>query len=281
MNKINFYPVLLLFVAAACTERIDLKLDESYTRLVVDGSITTDSTPSVVALTKSSDYFHNAPSPKVTGATVTIFDGTTYYPLSETVPGQSGIYSSRDPLPGKAGKAYTLHVELPSAISGNTSFEATSMLNPVVSIDSVTTSFQADWGKEGSWVINLYAQEPGNEVNYYMFNWFRNGVPMSDSIQKKIVMDDKFINGRYLAGLSIFTIDNTHVWEAIKPGDTITLQMSGITATYLNFIAEVQQAGFNLPFFTGPPANVQGNIGNGGSGYFAAFSNSYATTIVK
>jgi len=281
MNK-NYLPlILLLFAAAACTERIDIKLDETCTRLVVDGSITTDSLPSTVTLKKSSGYFYNAPSPKVTGATVSIFDGTTSYPLIETIPGQSGIYSSRDPLPGKTGNEYTLHVLLPEAISGHSSFEASSMLCPVVSIDSVTTIFHADWGKEGVWAIQLYAQEPGNEVNYYMFNWFRNGVPMSDSIQKKIVMDDQFINSKYMAGIDIFYIDNTHGWETLKAGDTITLQMSGITKKYLNFILQVQQAGFNLPFFTGPPANIQGNIGNGGSGYFTAYSNSFATTIVK
>ena len=280
MNKNNLYPILLLFAAASCTERIDVNLDETYTRLVVDGSITTDSSLSTVTLTKSSDYFYNKPSPKVTGAMVTIFDGTTSYLLSETVPG-SGIYSSLDPLPGKAGKEYTLHVELADAISGYSSFDASSMLFPVVPIDSVTTTFNADLGKEGSWSINLYAQEPGNEVNYYMFNWFRNGVPMSDSIHKKIVMDDQLINGQYLTGIEIFNIDNTNGWETLKPGDTVTLQMSGITRSYLNFISQVQMVGFNLPFFTGPPANVQGNISNGGSGYFTAYSNSFATTIVK
>ena len=281
MNKTKLLSVLLLFVVASCTERIDVKLDESYTRLIIDGSITTDLAPSVVTLTKSSGYFSNAPSPKVTGATVTLFDGTTLYQLTETVPGQSGIYSSRDPLPGKAGREYILHVELPAAISGYSSFDASSLLYPVAHIDSVTTTFHADRGKEGSWAINLYAQEPGNEVNFYMFNWFRNGVPMTDSIHKKIVMDDQFYNGQYLSGLDIFDIDNTHEWETLKPGDTITLQMSGITKNYLSFISQVQQAGFSLPFFTGPPANVQGNIGNGGSCYFAAFSNSYATTIAR
>ena len=281
MNKKNLFPVLLLFVAIACTERIDIQLDETYTRLVVDGSITTGPSPALVTLTKSSAYFYNAPSPKVTGATVTIFDGTAIYPLSETVPGQSGIYSSQDPLPGQAGKEYTLHVELPAAISGYTSFGATSKLYPVAGIDSVSTTFHPDWGKEGFWTINVFAQEPGNEVNYYMFNWFRNGLPMSDSIQRKFVTDDQLFNGNYITGLDVFDIDNTHKWETLKPGDTITLQMSGISKSYLDFILQVQQAGFNLPLFTGPPANIQGNISNGGTGYFTAYSSSFATTVVK
>ena len=52
MNK-NYLPlILLLFTAASCTERIDVKLDETYTRVVVDGCITTDSSRSTVTLTK-------------------------------------------------------------------------------------------------------------------------------------------------------------------------------------------------------------------------------------
>jgi hypothetical protein len=281
MNKTRLIPLSLLFVAASCTERIDVKLDETYTRLVVSGHITTDSVPAVVSLTTTSAYFSNTPSPKVTGAEVTISDGTTFYTLRETVPGHSGIYSSLDPLPGKPGNEYSLHVVLPSPISGTASFDASCRLCPVPTIDSVTINFYSDWENEGVWAINLFAQDPLNEENCYLFNWFRNGVPMSDSVHKKVVMDDQMFNGRYMAGMSIFYIDNSHGWETLKPGDTVTLQMSGITRGYMNFISQVQQAGFNLPFFTGPPANVQGNIGNGGSGYFTAYSNSYATTIVK
>jgi hypothetical protein len=35
-------------------------------------------------------------------------------------------------------------------------------------------------------------------------------------------------NGRYMAGMSVFYIDYSHEWETLKPGDTVTLQMSGI-----------------------------------------------------
>jgi hypothetical protein len=59
------------------------------------------------------------------------------------------------------------------------------------------------------------------------------------------------------------------------------LQMSGITQEYFNFIDQVRQAGFNIPFFSGPPANVEGNVNPGGVGFFATFSNSFATAVVK
>jgi hypothetical protein len=40
-------------------------------------------------------------------------------------------------------------------------------------------------------------------------------------------------------------------------------------------------AGFNIPFFTGPPANVKGNITHGAVGFFAAYSNSWASKTVR
>jgi hypothetical protein len=58
------------------------------------------------------------------------------------------------------------------------------------------------------------------------------------------------------------------------------VQMSSITKEYYNFIQEVQQAGIQIPFFSGPPANVEGNISNGGVGFFAAYSNSFAKVII-
>ena len=56
--------------------------------------------------------------------------------------------------------------------------------------------------------------------------------------------------------------------------------MSGITEEYYNFLYQVQIAGYNIPFFMGPPANVQGNIDHGAIGFFSAYSNSWASTIV-
>jgi hypothetical protein len=84
-----------------------------------------------------------------------------------------------------------------------------------------------------------------------------------------------------MTGVAVIYLNNENSWETIYPGDTIVLQMSGITKEYYNFIDQVRQSGFNLPFFSGPPANVEGNISNGGIGFFAAYSSSFATTVVK
>jgi hypothetical protein len=272
--------LLILLLAASCTEKITINTGETYVRFVVDGHVSTDTTAYQVTLTKTADYFYNAPSPKVVDASVVLFDGDSTYSLHETQPGISGIYTTGPSFYGKIGKTYTLSVQLPSAIAGKTSYSANCALLHVARLDSTLAVLHPEFGKDGAWEIRAYAQDPGNEVNYYMFNLYRNGALMTDSIQKVRVSDDKLINGSYFDGAVMF-LSNSREDEKLVPGDRITLVMSGITKEYYDFVQQVQVSGFNIPFFTGPPANIIGNINNGGIGFFSAFSNSYATTVVR
>lgn len=281
MIKRIFHIILVAIVVTACTEKIDVELDNTYTRLVVDGHIESDTGAYQVILTKSADYFSNEPVPRVVNATVTLSDGENAYLMYETQPGISGIYETSTDFTGKKGRTYSLNVELQEDIAGKTSFEAASYLPPVTTLDSIMAVFHPEWGPEGIWTIKLWAQEPGDEVNYYLFNLYRNGKLLTDTITKKTISDDKFYNGSYMTGVDAIYINSANAWETIYPGDTVVLQMSGITREYFNFIDQVRQSGFSIPFFTGPPANVQGNVSNGGIGFFSAYSNSFATTIVK
>jgi hypothetical protein len=279
MNK-KLLSLIILILAVGCTERITVKLDNSYVRLVVDGGITTDSLQRSVALTRSADYFNDLPASKVTNATVTMTDGSAFYTLRETEPGVSGIYEADSSFRGVIGKTYALNIDLPSAIGNQTNYSSSCKIMKVARLDSIRAEFNSSMGKNGFWQVKIYAMEPGDEVNYYMLKYYRNGVLISDSITKWATSDDKYFNGSYINGLTAFYINNNHPWETLHTGDTLLVQMSGITKEYYNFINQVQQAGLNIPFFSGPPANVEGNISNGGIGFFAAYSNVYAKTIV-
>lgn len=281
MIKRIFFGILVLLAITGCTERIEVKLDETYNRLVVDGCVSTDSRCYQVNLTRSAGYFYNAPVPRVTHAKVILSDGTNTYQLAETRPGVSGVYATDNLFEGRAGKTYTLQVVLPEAISGHTTFEASCALHPVTHLDSVTCEFHPDYGKEGTWFVNLWAQEPGDEVNYYLFDLYRNGILLTDSIHKKEISEDIFFNGNYLSGLTVMYLDQSVEAQRLVPGDTISVQMSGITKEYFNFIDQVKRSDFNLPFFSGSPANIQGNISNGAIGFFAAYSSTYAMTVVR
>jgi hypothetical protein len=281
MNKRISIILAVALLAASCTEKINLKLDTTYTRLVVDGHIKSDTMASSIKLTKTSDYFSNVPSPRMVNATVSLTDGTNTFPLTETVPGNSGIYQTDPKFAGTIGKNYTLHISLPEVIAGTTEYTASSQLNGVTNLDSIQVVFKSDLGKEGVWQVKLYAQDPPGRKNYYLLNLYRNNMLWSDTITKVSVTDNQFFAGNYIDGADVFYINNEHKWETLYPGDTIMLELSAITKEYFDFINQVKQAGISIPIFTGPPANVQGNISNEGVGFFAAYSSSFAKTVVK
>ena len=61
--------LMLGLIISACTERIDIELDDTYTRLVVDGQLSDDSTiTQSILLTESTSYFYNQPPPPVSNA---------------------------------------------------------------------------------------------------------------------------------------------------------------------------------------------------------------------
>ena len=278
-KKILYLLALLSLLIAACTEKIDLKLDETYTRLVVDGYIKTDTQQYKINLTKTSDYFANVPSPRVVNATVSIDDGTTLFPLTETVPGISGVYVTNDNFSGIVGREYKLSIHLAEAINGKSDYSATCKMLRDTKLDSIETIFESAIGKEGIWEIKIYAQDPPGK-NYYLLNLYHNGILWSDSINKVVVSDNQLFEGNYIRGLKAFFIDNSRKYQTLYVNDTIMMELSAITKEYFDFINQVKQSGFNIPFFTGPPANVVGNIDNGAVGFFAAYSSSYAKARV-
>jgi len=281
MNKRIPIIFAVALIAASCTEKINLKLDSTYTRLVVDGHIRSDTMAYTINLTKTSDYFSDLPAPRMVSATVSLTDGTNTFPLTETVPGQSGVYQTDPKFAGTIGKDYTLHISLPEVIAGTTDYTASCQLLGVTKLDSIQSVFRPDLGKDGIWEVKVYAQDLPGRKNYYMVNLYRNNILWSDTITKVSVTDNQFFAGRYINGAEVFRINNSHKWETLFPGDTIMVELSAITKEYFDFVNQVQQAGFSIPFFTGPPANVQGNVSGKGVGFFAAYSSSFAKTVVK
>ncbi len=281
MNKKISIIFAVSLLAAACTEKINIKLDSTYTRLVVDGHIKSDTGTYFINLTKTSDYFSDEPAPRMVSATLSITDGTNTFPLTETVPGQSGIYQTDPKFAGVVGKNYTLNISLPEVIAGTTQYTASSPLLGVTKLDSVQVVFNSSEGKDGVWKVEIFAQDPPGSKNYYMLNLYRNNQLWSDTINKIAIFDNQFFEGKYITGATAFRINNSHLWETLYPGDSIMVELSAITQEYYNFISQVKQVGFSIPFFSGPPANVTGNVSNNGVGFFAAYSSSYARTVVN
>jgi len=260
----------------SCTERIDVDLDESYIRLVVDGAITTDTMAHTVRLSKTSSYYYNMPAPMVTGASVSITDGNRTFKLKENSP---GIYRTASSVYGVTGKTYTLNITLSGPIGGYVEYSASSTIYPVTRLDSIGLLLHPDWSTSGIWEVTCYAQDPPT-FDYYRFLVSKDGVMVSDTLNEWFVTDDKYFNGNYANGATIAYLEQDLPEVGLRPGDKITVEMNSIGKDYAEFLwaAQTELFGSN-PLFSGPPANVTGNISHGAVGFFAAYSCSRAFAI--
>jgi hypothetical protein len=276
MIKRLIYIFSLALFLVSCTEKIDIQLDDSYTRLVVEGNITNETSEQSIRLTSSAPYFSNQPAPPVTGATVSINDGTNTFILNEKEP---GLYVTTPDFAGTPGRTYTLNIELKEAINNLTTYTSSCYMNDVVQSDSIGIEFHDDWGK-GIWEVKWYAQEPAGE-DYYLFRVLKNDTLYADSLKNWFAVDDRFLDGNYTNGIGVW-----YFWkmrhQEVNPGDKITLKVCGITKDYKRFVEFTRQAiDYQSPMFSGPPANVPGNISGGAIGYFAAYAVSYSSTNYK
>jgi hypothetical protein len=245
---------------------------------VVDGVVTTDTMAHYVKLTKSIDYYSETTVPGVSGATVTISDGHTMITLEETPTG-SGIYLTPDDYFGTPDSTYFLNIELQEPINGQTSYSASSKLNPVAPIDSIKVVYKEEWE---AWELQLFATDP-LDVNFYMFDVYKNGKLLTDTINEVGISDDKYFNGNFTYGAAVYYFDKKNPDEELFPGDSIKLRMAGITSEYYTFVVDVMNETFEFrnPLFSGPPANISTNISNGGMGFFTAYAVSYADVVYE
>ncbi|MBL7904484.1 MAG: DUF4249 domain-containing protein [Bacteroidales bacterium] len=268
---------LLTLFLASCTEKIDIELDESYTRLVVEGAITTDTMAHTISLNTTTSYYYEEPAPGVTNAVVTLNDGESTITLSETSPGR---YQTPADYFGIPGRTYKLGIRLNSPLNGEDTYTAESTMNLPAPLDSIRAVYHEDWGTEGFYEIKCYVLDPLT-TDYYQFKVLKNNTMLTDSLNKVLITDDRFYNGNYTNGIGVGYLNQAFEAEKVAPGDQLTIQSSRISETFFRFVTELQiQSGFQTPLFSGPPANVQGNISGGAIGYFTTYPVNYTSTTV-
>jgi len=278
MKTKYIYLILLIIISlSACTERIDIDLDETYTRLVVDAELTDEAKAHTVKLSMTSSFLGGEQDPPVTGAIISI-DNTRESHLLNEVKDEPGVYKTDPTFTGIPGETYTLRIELQDEIDGHKIYTSTSTLYSATPVDSIGIRWMDMWEV---FEVQCYAWDPPT-VDFYMFDVYINGTLITDTISEKFVVDDKLYNGRYTNGIGVGYLSPEKPDEDLQPGDTVTLRLARITKENIYYIWEVQQeTGYHNPLFGGPPANIDGNISNGAIGFFSTFSAKYASKIYQ
>ncbi len=275
--KLSFLFLLAMIVWSSCTEKMEIETEEEYVRLVVDGSFSTEKMAHTIRLTSTADYFSGEAAPVVTGAAVTITDGVATHSLPETSP---GIYRTRPDVAAVPGRKCRLEITLAAPLGGHSEYTAESAVPVFSPLDSVRLKFHPTYAEAGMWEARGFFRDTP-DYDFYRFMAFRNGILVTDTLTEWYVTDDFLFAGRYVNGWTVAFLNQYRKEESLTPGDRLTIRMDRISREYANFIqgAQSEMRG-SFPLFTGPPANVKGNISNGAIGFFATYASSRATVIV-
>jgi hypothetical protein len=284
-NILRSLSLTILVIFSACTEKINLNLSSSYTRLVVDGSFSTDTAIQVVKLTKSSEFFSTEVAPAVSGAIVTVSDGNNIFLLNEN-PVSKGSYETSSKVAGIIGKTYTLSISNVD-INGDgvmEEYHAQSELRSVIPADSLQIAREKQPGaKDTGWVVKVFAKNVQGE-DWFLFKVKKNQQQLSDSAHKFTSIAYSDGSQAYISGSAVFVSDGTRPEEKLKSGDTITLEALGITKEYYQFLIDfVSEYYPKSPIGSGPSSNISTNIEpkDKAVGFFTAYSVQRISIIYK
>jgi hypothetical protein len=285
----NIKSIILLLASgigmAACTERMEIDVNDAPSQLVIYGAITTDTAQHAISVRRSSNYFAVSAPEGVSGATVTVSDGDEVFPLTES-PSEKGVYLTAPGVFGVEGKTYTLNVTVES-----NEYEAISFLPYSVRVDSVV--FRQS-GLAASIVdALLYGRLPESMNNYLNIVAYKNDtVPVNDKLSDFNIIvsenaDSRDINGAVCMNLRTENRNNSDR-VIIEPGDLVTIQVRSITKEYADYVRDVQsELRGSIPIFGDPPANVRTNIRARNvsnttpvCGFFTAYSKTQSGEVV-
>ncbi len=283
----------LLFCAlVSCEKDIDIKLDESSPRLVVDGNIENDRPPYIV-LSSSLDYFGEL-SPEmlknsfVHNAKVTISNGVKTFTLREdsSLLGNGYLFYYyttviNDPanyLLGQLKTTYDL-----SIISEGVTYTAKTTIPDITRrIDSLWSEPVKGFDDTTLARMVIRATDKPGYGDYIRYFTKANNDPFYPGYNS--VFDDQVIDGKTYTiqvdrGLNK-NEDNKDEDIYFNKGDIATLRLCNIDRNTFDFwrTFEFNFQGVGNPFSS--PTIVTGNISNGALGYFGGYAAQYRTIII-
>lgn len=243
----------------SCEDVIDVDLDTTEPRLVIDASIdwlkNTPGNEQKIRLSTTTGYY-NDEFPTVSGAHVTISNSSnTVFSFTENPGTGEYVCTNFQPV---IGENYTLTILL----NGET-YTATEKMMGVVDIEDNIQQNNAG-GMAGDEIeITYYYKDDGSQLDYYLYSY---KIPQVAFPQYEVEDDDDTQGGL----TPVYFSD-----EDLKSGDIVNIKLYGISKRYYEYFRKLLNASGNdgNPFST-VPTDVRGNVinqtnnGNFTYGYF-------------
>ncbi len=271
--KNSFIPMIIsLLLFSACTEEIELDVNQSKEQLVIEGLLTDSLMRHQIIVKTSTGFYDNEKDPEISDAQVQVSEIS---PSGEglIIPffienAKAGHYYPENPFAGKIGYTYKLQV-----VWKGIAYEAQDVMLPVTKIDSLQTevvdpdeeisdAIKDSLGTETGpfYWIKFYAIEPADRVDYYNWRFFRNGVMKNEEGRFVFYASDEIvqenINGIFLPG--VYTT-----------GDTVKVEQFSLSRIGFLYYYDLESViNSDGGMFSPPPANPRTNLSNGALGFW-------------
>ena len=277
-NLLNTFILIgIAGLLVSCEETITLDLDQTASKVVIEGLVTNETGKSYVKISKSTDFYQTGSTERITNAVVKLNNDRgeevifAHNPSGEKK--QEGLYFASSSFKGEIGRTYNLSVSI-----GSQTYEAQDELFAVTKIDSlgygVNDTEQEDPEIEGKFYETLlFTKEPSETKDYYLFKFYRN-----DTLDYSNDTDVYFTNDEGIDE----KIDGfpSPVYYSLK--DTATVEMYSISRNAFLFFSDMSNLlNGDGGMFSPPPANPRTNWSNGALGFFQTSAVSRETIIIK
>lgn len=241
-----FYNIIIcicIFGLISCEEVVDVDLQQSGPRLVVEASILwekgTSGNTQIIHLTTTTPFFQSEITPAEEASVQIESTSGEIFIFNEEDP---GIYVNNNFEPA-LNKTYQLTIQY-----NNETYTASESMIPVTDLEEVEQTFNGGFSGEDI-ELKAYFQDPADVENYYLFKFFFEDTSLQ-------IYNDQFTNGNRT--FAYFSDSD------LKIGDQVNFEIQGISGRFYEYLYILSsQAGENNggPFQT-QPTTVRGNIVN-------------------
>lgn len=244
-----FITIFITSFFVSCEEVIDISLNSTNPKVVIEADLDDLSTNQVIKLSRTVDFNLEVPNQPIYDAAVSVLDDRGRLYVFQHA--GAGRYE-RNNFELREGRTYMLTVEVDGEV-----YESSAKMANYVNIDSIGV-LKDDIFNETYYSVNLKFNDPINVNNYYKYSVSVNESPFKFSN----VFSDKFNDGLFVSH---------QITDLVNPyeiGDTVVIKRSSVTREVFNFWSEFQMTNPG----SAAPSNPTSNISNGALGYFSVSS---------
>ncbi len=263
MKNIFYIIVLFLFATTSCQKVIDLPVNDTEPKMVIEAKYDAVKEEVFVKISKTINVFSAEAFPAITGASVEIINSNgVVSPLTDQGDGTyllenySPVYNSM----------YSIKINVAGEV-----YQATDALVPVVPFDSLTTEFQPQSPfSDAGYVVYMHITDPLGP-NFYRVIRKVNG-EYRRKIGEQFMFDDGFTEGN-AQKVPMFS-------ELFQIQDTVQLELISYSEKSYKYFQELRDIASGSGA-SAAPANPTSNWSKEALGHFAVYGYSTEIIIVK